>query len=1072
MKKGLFFGAAAGLMAIGGLMMSEQNLLASENYYVPRASDAVKYENGWEGAREYLMSRRVNPLTGKIDPQDVLNARAQAERLTKQGKNSALGLQWENFGPTNIAGRTRAILFDKDNPSTMFAGSVSGGLFKSVNGGNSWTQVNDQESNLAVVSLAQGSDGTIYYGTGEDLYYGAQGRESGGMLGGGMFKSTDGGNTFQVIPSTVPTANNVSSDFASIGKIEIDPNDPQRIFAATNNGLRRSDDGGATWSNPLGFLQEAATDMAMNSTGGIWLKQGSKGYFSATGDDGSFTQIAANQIPITGARARFAVAPTDDNYVYCVVTSSSGSFSAAYQTTDGGQNWNIIGQRSAVLNPHGTQGDYDNALAVSPLDKERIIVGGVELWEWSSSNGWLQIASLSGGGTGSPLYVHADNHEVRFHPNRPGEIYIGNDGGVFRSINNGITWQPLNNGYVSLQLYALGVGKDGELLGGTQDNGTVFVSPKSFFPKSGIRTNSINFKGSLRDGDGGYAEISHLNPLMAFKEMQYGVLGRTADSGESFNGFYNLKRMDPAGYAGNGTSQFADFVMPFLLWEKLDEPLSEDSVSFTADSAVANLGFGNGGRTYGTTFKRVQPTTKFVPEGLTITAGLQVVTSNPLASPGDTTVTLSGDGTGKFNPVTGRFVVTFTNPVVLEISAQVATHYDAGATLFLSSATNELPLNYTLPSDLNPNESVMVQDPVQAMFFVGLRSFDLPNNPDQNRRGGIWMTREAISSPLVRPTWFHIAKLANNETPATMEISSDGNTLYVGTNNGNLYRITNLNDARDSASTDVDDYYEQGVLNRSNTSVIETSVIRSFGRIITSIAVNSQNQNQVVVTLGNYGNNQYVYRSNNALAATGVVFTDITGDLPKQPYYASTFNYNDPTGKQLIIGGEDGVYATEDVGAGLVTYTKETTGMANVPVFALRQPRTVRYDLKTNLDFEGSIYAGTHGRGYFKTNTTADYVGVEEPKAFEKAAAREVLNVYPNPAYDETKIALNLSSRSDIRLNVRDISGKLVKTISLNKVDRSVEFLPLNVSSLRNGTYIVTLQVNNKVTTGKLVVSH
>jgi photosystem II stability/assembly factor-like uncharacterized protein len=1072
MKKGLLFGAAAGLVAIGGLMMSEQNLLASENYYTPRESEGVRYENGWEGARDYLMRRRVDPITGKIDPQDVLNARAQAERLIRQGKTDALGLQWENMGPSNIAGRTRAILFDRNNPSIMFAGSVSGGLFKSTNGGNSWTQVNDQQSNLAVTCLGQASDGTIYYGTGEGLYYGAFGAESGGMLGGGLFKSTDGGNTFQVIPSTIPVANNNTANFASIGKIEIDPNNPQRIFIATNNGIRRSDDGGTTWVNPLGFLQEAATDMDMNSNGGIWLKQGSRGYFSPNGDNGSFTQIPSNQIPFTGARARFAVAPTDDNYVYCVLTDGTGAFSAAYQTTNGGTSWNIIGQRSAVLNPHRTQGDYDNALAVSPLDKERIIVGGVELWEWSASNGWLQIASTSGGGTGSPLYVHADNHEVRFHPNRPGEIYIGNDGGVFRSLNNGITWQPLNSGYISLQLYALGVGKDGELLGGTQDNGTIFVSPKSFFPKSGVRTNSINFKGSLRDGDGGYAEISHLNPLMAFKEMQYGVLGRSADSGETFNGFYNIRRMDPAGYAGDGTNRFADFVMPFLLWEKLNEPLSEDSVTFTADSAIASLGFGNGGRTYGATFRRVQPTTKFVPEGLIIKAGQQVVTSNPLASPTDSVVTLSGDGTGKFNPTTGRFVVTFTNPVVLEISARVATTYDAGSTLFLSSATNELPLNYTLQADLDPNESVQVQDPVQAMFFVGLRAYTLATNPDQNRRGGIWMTREAISSPLVRPTWYHIAKLGENETPATMEVSHDGNTLYVGTNSGNLYRITNLNAARDSASTDVDDYYFQGALTRANTSVIQTSVIRSFGRIVTSIAVNSQNTNQVVVTLGNYGSNQYVYRTNNALASTGVVFTDITGDLPKQPYYASTFNYNDPTGQQLIVGGEDGIYTTEDVGAVSVTYTKEVDGLANVPVFALRQPRTVRYDLKTNLDFEGSIYAGTHGRGYFKTNTTADYVGVEEPKPFNNAKNKEVLNVYPNPAYDETKIALNLSGRSDVRLNVRDMSGKLVKTMSLNKVDSSVEFLPLNVSSLKNGTYIVTLQVNNKVTTGKLVVSH
>ncbi len=1069
MKRGLLIGAVVGAVAVSGLMMKEYCFSHSDNigYYTPRVKEAPKYEYGWAGASEYLESMRVNQVTGEIDPADVLAARAQANKMERMGKTGAIGLQWENLGPNNIGGRTRAIIYDQSNPEIIYAGSVSGGLFKSTNGGNSWTQVNDMAENLAVVSLAQAPDGTIYYGTGEGMYASSAGRDdiTNASLGGGLFKSTDGGNTFQLVASTEPVANTTSAEFAAIGKIVIDPNNSQRIFLATNRGIRRSDDGGLTWVNPLSPLSESALDMVGNSTGGIWLKQGRRVYFSPTGDNGSFNEV--DGLPITNARARLAVAPTDDNYVYCVIIGSDNGFSEAYQTTDGGANWARIGQRSPLLNPHRTQGRYNNALAVSPLDKERIIVGGVELWEWSSSNGWLQIASLGGASVGSPFYVHADDHAVAFHPTRPNEILIGNDGGVFKSVNNGVTWAPLNREYVTTQFFSIGVGKDGELLGGTQDNGTLFVSPESFFSRQGVRTNSINFKGSLRDGDGGFAEISHLNPLVAFKEMQYGVLGRTSDSGNTFNEFYDYRRMDPEGFAGDGTSNFASFVMPFLLWEKLDDPLSEDSLTFVADSAVTSLGFGNGGTSYSGQMQFKQASTKFVSGGFTI----EVANTNISLQAGADD-TLRGDGTGYFDVNTGQFTVTFNQAVTLEIVAKAATRYDAGSVLFLNSATNDLPINYTLGADLEPNESVKIQDPVQSTFFVGLRAYDQVANPNRNRKGGIWMTREALSKPLTTPEWFHIADLGNNETPMSMQISHDGNTLYVGTTQGRLYRITNINAARDSASTDIDDVYLQGNLDRTNTSVIETDVIRTFGgRAITGIAVNSQNLNQVVVTLGNYGNTRYVERTNNALAANPI-FTNITGDLPPQPYYAATFNYNDPTGEQLILGGEDGIYTTEDVNAANVTYTKENDGFANVPVFDLRQPRTIRYDLKTNQDFEGTIYAGTYGRGFYRTNTTADYISIDEPDPVVAAATKEALNIFPNPASDRVNIKLNLTERSDVKLTVRDLSGKLVKAVSLDKVDKGVDQLPLDVSGLRNGTYIVMLQINNKATTGKLIVTH
>src|SRR5690606_5774053 len=134
-----------------------------KEYYQPRANDGAA--EGYKGSAEWLFSRRANQVTGEIDPADVLRARAQAKAMVAKAKKSSLGLQWEEMGPDNIGGRTRAFLISNQNSNVYFAASVSGGLFRSTNAGASWTPVNDQLDNLAVTCLAQAPNGDIYYGT-------------------------------------------------------------------------------------------------------------------------------------------------------------------------------------------------------------------------------------------------------------------------------------------------------------------------------------------------------------------------------------------------------------------------------------------------------------------------------------------------------------------------------------------------------------------------------------------------------------------------------------------------------------------------------------------------------------------------------------------------------------------------------------------------------------------------------------------------------------------------------------------------------------------------------------------
>ncbi|RMG94898.1 MAG: exo-alpha-sialidase, partial [Chloroflexi bacterium] len=210
---------------------------------------------GIYAAMEYLHQIRANSQTGELDLADVYRARQQMmeQRIRQQSMKSsaALQLEWEELGPDNVGGRTRAILVDRNNPSRVYAGGVSGGLFCSDNGGLSWKLHPDNVNfgHLGISCMAQASNGDIYFGTGEYFAYGDGHTNSMAFIGEGIYKSTDGGQTFQHLPSTTPSVSNSrSAEWAFVNELAIHPMDDNYVYAATNRGLRISNDAGATWN--------------------------------------------------------------------------------------------------------------------------------------------------------------------------------------------------------------------------------------------------------------------------------------------------------------------------------------------------------------------------------------------------------------------------------------------------------------------------------------------------------------------------------------------------------------------------------------------------------------------------------------------------------------------------------------------------------------------------------------------------------------------------------------------------------------------------------------------------------
>ncbi len=549
----------------------------SKQTYVPLMERVTTPTKGAKGALEYLHRLKANS-DGVIPIEAVLNAR-EAVNSRKAARQAAANttLLWQEMGPDNAGGRTRAILIDKDNSNLIYAGGVSGGLWKSTNGGNSWNIIDgtDRLEFSGVVSICQTSNGDIYFGTGEGSTSNLGGTSNGAtaFIGGGIYKSTDGGNSFSQLPSTAPS-NFISTnfDFSAVTELAAHQTDPNTVYAATRGGLKLSKDGGTTWTTEA---TGEFFDVEVNTDNSVFASKYNTVYFSEDGNPGTFNSLPS--VPLTfggGAygRIELAISPSDANYIYAIYSNQGGlgRYKGIYRSTDKGQSWELIlpgwsGSTPPVYNIFNEQANYAMTIAVDPQNKDRVIIGGLDLWEFEYGVG-IEPISYWAVSDYVDFYVHADQHDIVFDPNNPNRFFIGNDGGVYRTDDNGVNFSSINRGYGVTQFYTVDYSKDGKVIGGTQDNGTQFVD----FGNPASELASFEVSG----GDGGYTQISYINPDILFTESQNGSARRSADGGvttgtiENFLGDTMLGLYETAQSEGAGF--FATFINPMHLWEQVD----------------------------------------------------------------------------------------------------------------------------------------------------------------------------------------------------------------------------------------------------------------------------------------------------------------------------------------------------------------------------------------------------------------------------------------------------------------------------------------------------------------------
>ena len=993
MKQGLRFALAGTILAAAVI-----TALPQKAQYTPRQVE----EQSAAGAAAYLHSLRANQITGEVTQEDIQNA---IESLANMPESS-IGLNWAERGPNNRGGRTRGLAINPNNPSEMYVGSVSGGLYFTNNGGLSWLEVNPDQENLAVMTIAYSKNGDVYYGTGEGLYnnwttgYGAF--TSSGFPGAGIYKKGASNNSFTQLSGT--------SALSSIGAIVCDPNNNDKVFAATSSGIRMTTNGGSAWTNPLqGQIGSNGTcwDIHMDAGGNVWGTLGGRVMKSTDGgstwNEISKSSAGSTGLPRSGGRIMFASASDDADYIYVVQITSGNALAGVYRTTNGGDTWTKIGQKSTYFDPFcrtQCQGEYDLAVGVDPSNKNRIIVGGITVWEWEQGQGWNQVNGFG------PYNIHADNHDVIWHPTDSSKVYMVNDGGIYFSNNGGTTWQTLNKNYSTTQFYSIGISSDRYVVGGTQDNGSWVMDGSGNTPNEGRTLGAVDGFS----GDGGFSAVSWLVPKIYFTEYQQGRIGRSENKGQSFSSFWD-----------NRSSQgIGSWMTPFYLYENSADPLSQDSVDFKVEQAIRSLGFANAGQdTFTSKIVPMQTSANMITSTFKVQSGNMLVVS-------DASGNLSGDGSGNLNAATGEFTVVFNSSPAAEIIATVDLAFDAGSEIIAGSNTNGLPFKYTLPNAMGMGDSIVIQDPVSSMFVVGFS-------------GSIWMTRGALDF-MVTPEWWKLASITG--TVQSLEVSADGDYIWAGTSSGRLYRISGLQGARSYTTADLDS---------GATAVSVDLVDNYFGRNITSIAVDPNDNDRVLVTLGNYNNSNYVYYSSNATDASPT-FVVKDGNLGNFPVYAATFDKGNSN--YAIIGTEFGIFSTQNINTTQPQWGADNSGLARVPVFTLKQYRTNKSSTNDMDVLEGDIFAGTYGRGTFQTTTLQTTRPLDISERDMEGPDDQLIKLFPNPADDKTTMEIKLAA-GDHTIQVLDLNGRVVTSMPYTAASNGVQRIEVNVSTLGNGLYIV-----------------
>ncbi len=780
---------------------------------------------------------------------------------------------WIERGPYSVGGRTRAIMYDPNDLAgkRVFAGGVSGGLWVNQDPSvstNEWTPLSTFWANTSVSCIAYDPNNpqVIYVGTGE--------APTADAIGSGIWKSTNGGNTWNQIFTITPTySGNVRSGNFYINDIKVRNNaGVSEVYAGVSGnyndgayqglaqaGLYKSTNGGATFIKNTSLLALNTTSGTTSSTGysiqqieigadnSVWVSTRSSRYSNIdsggrilkSADGNTFNEVY--NVGNSGARVNFTLSRTDAGKAYAFMQGANSTSEPIRiaRSTDGGATWQATNDATAVITlPTAAdtsipandftrgQSFYDLIIATDPLDDNTVYIGGIDLYK--STNGcatWTQISKWSNNNNMANLpvsQVHADQHEIIFNPFNnyaTNQMMFGNDGGIYFAANKNTIaaaggFSARNTRYNVTQFY------------------TAMLNPTK------VPANEELLAGAQDNGSWWLYGVPQANNFLT---------SQLATSGDGmYTEYDDLDNYEIASYVYN------------------NHYLLTNSSYYLISSANRNA--------YG----------------------------------------------------------HFVNEIALDRVNNVFYSYRSGLTIFRTGGLSATSTTFT-----------------NVVMTVGTAQ-----------------TNEQIS-------WMKVSPYTTAST-----------TLFVGTNLGRIFKVTNANTTSFAASV-------------LTTPAAGTISDIEFGA----------NENEIIVTLSNYNVTSVFYSTDG-----GTTWQNKEGNLPDMPVRTVLRNPDDAN--EVILGTEMGVWGTTNFLSASPTWASITGNIGNVRV--------------TNLDYRPStrtVLVSTYGRGAWTTQNTTVTLATGEVKS-----KKDETRIYPNPSKGISHLRFNSDKYSSVDISIFDASGRLVYT--------------------------------------------
>ncbi len=473
--------------------------------------------SGWKPYNRVKWGTERNLANGSLptarDRWDVWEVKQEIE-----SRRRAPAASWFEIGPTNLTVRITSIAFDPTIVNIVYVGAASGGLWKSTNGGDTWVPLTDELPSLGVggVAVDPFDPQIVILATGE-------GTPNADRVGGvGILKSTDGGATWNATSVSFSATSGHGFHF-----VEVEPGTGVYL-AGSVDGLWRSTDAGDNWTKVDGTTEDyfdakwkpGDAQRVYTARGSTW---GGTVIRMST-DAGVTWSTLGGGLPSSSGNSKTKIAVTDaqPSWVYVnIVSSSTYGSRGIWRSTNDGVSWSA---RNTSLNMTGGQGWYNLTLAVDPNDANRVIAGGVELYR--STDGGLNFAEVGDGyGLGTDTAVHWDHHAIAWEPGSTSNLWVGTDGGVWRSTDDGENWLSRREGISTYQFYDICVAQSDPsvTLGGTQDNGVPG------------RVGVDDWFTSNLFADGFVCNINFDNADIVYAEAQFGYHVRSSDGGATWD---------------------------------------------------------------------------------------------------------------------------------------------------------------------------------------------------------------------------------------------------------------------------------------------------------------------------------------------------------------------------------------------------------------------------------------------------------------------------------------------------------------------------------------------------------